>query len=116
MNKPRIYTIKLSEIYPLYLTKITKKNRTKEELDTVLTWLTGYTLEKLEELITSDITFEELVLNAPNFNKNAHLITGVICGIRVENIEDPITQKIRYIDKVVDELAKGKKIEKIKRT
>lgn len=116
MTKPRIYTIQLKEVYPLYLTKITKKDRTKEELDTVLTWLTGYTLDELEELIATNITFEELVLNAPNFNENAHLITGVICGIRVENIEDPITQKIRYIDKVVDELAKGKKIEKIKRT
>lgn len=115
MNKPKLYTLTLKDVYPLYLTKITKKGRTKDELDRVITWLTGYTTAELKDLVASDITFEDLVETAPAFNQNAHLITGVICGMRVENIEDPITQKIRYIDKLVDELAKGKKLEKILR-
>ena len=110
----RIAKLIFSSIYPLYLAKVVKKGRTKEELDQVLQWLTGFNKKKLQELIDKKVTFELLFQNA-SLNPNAKLITGVICGYRVEEIENPLTQKVRYMDKLVDELAKGRKMEKILR-
>jgi len=103
-----------ASVYPHYLTKVEKKDRSKEELHQVIKWLTGYTDKRLEKLIEDEVTFETFFKKA-KLNPNAHLITGVICGYRVEDIENPLTQKVRYLDKIVDELAKGKKIEKILR-
>lgn len=101
-------------VYPHYLSKVEKKGRTAAELHQVIEWLTGYDEQKLEELIAEGITFEEFFENAA-VNPKAHLITGVICGYRVEEIENPLTRKVRYLDKLVDELAKGRKMEKILR-
>ena len=101
-------------VYPLYLAKIEKKGRTREELNQVIEWLTGFDYKKLQELMTENVTFE-IFFQRSSLNPNAHLITGVICGYRVEEIEDPLTQKVRYMDKLVDELAKGRKMEKILR-
>ncbi|MGK2863180.1 MAG: DUF2200 domain-containing protein [Chitinophagaceae bacterium] len=101
-------------VYPLYLTKVEKKGRTKEELDQVIGWLTGFDDRKLQEQIEQKVTFEIFFKHA-TLNPNAHLITGVICGYRVEEIENPLTQQVRYLDKIVDELAKGRKMEKIMR-
>ncbi|WP_071130889.1 DUF2200 domain-containing protein [Enterococcus timonensis] len=103
-----------STIYPLYVEKVTKKGRTTDELDSVIVWLTGYTLEELPHKI-KEKTLAQFLQEAP-MNPNAQLITGVVCGVRVENIVDSLTQKMRYLDKVVDELAKGKKLEKIMRS
>ena len=112
MEKPRIYTINFATVYPLYVTKVERKGRSKDELDKVLTWLTGYSSKQLESF---DGDFETFVAQAPKLNPNRNKITGVICGVRVEEIDDKTTQEIRYIDKVVDELAKGKALEKILR-
>lgn len=101
-------------VYPLYLTKVEKKGRTKEELHQVITWLTGFSDNKLQELILENVTFEQFFQQA-SLNPNAHLITGVICGYRVEEIENTLTRQVRYLDKLVDELAKGRKMEKILR-
>ena len=101
--------------YPLYVQKVEKKGITKEELNQVIEWLTGFNNKKLQELITEKVTFETFFQHA-SLNPNARLITGVICGYRVEEIEDPLTQQVRYLDKLVDELAKGRKMEKILRT
>ena len=101
-------------VYPLYLAKVEKKGRTKEELHQVITWLTSFDNDKLQELIQENVNFEQFFQQA-SLNPNANLITGVICGYRVEEIEDPLTQKVRYLDKLVDELAKGRKMEKILR-
>jgi hypothetical protein len=103
-----------ASVYPLYLIKVEKKGRTKEELNQVIEWLTGFNNKKLQELIKEKVTFE-IFFQRASLNPNAHLITGVICGYRVEEIEDPLTQKVRYLDKLVDELAKGRKMEKILR-
>ena len=103
-----------ASVYPHYITKIEKKGRSKDELHQVIKWLTGYTDKRLEKLIKDEVTFKEF-FNKAKLNPNAHLITGVICGYRVEEIENPLTQKVRYLDKLVDELAKGKKMEKILR-
>lgn len=111
----RIATMTFSSVYPHYVTKVEKKGRTKEELLQVINWLTGFDESKLEELIEAKITFEEF-FNQATLNSNARLITGVICGYRIEDITTPLTKKVRYLDKVVDELAKGKKMEKILRT
>ena len=110
----RIAKMTFASVYPLYLAKIEKKGRPKEELHQVIKWLTGFDNKKLEELIETNATFEIFFQNA-TLNPNAHLITGVICGYRVEEIEDPLTQQVRYLDKLVDELAKGRKMEKILR-
>jgi hypothetical protein len=110
----RIAKMSFATVYPLYLAKIEKKGRTKEELDQVIAWLTNFDEKKLGELIQENATFETFFQQA-SLNPNAHLITGVICGIRVEEIEEPLTQQVRYLDKLVDELAKGKKMEKILR-
>ena len=101
-----------SSVYPHYITKIEKKGRTKEELHEVIEWLTGFNEKKLQELILEKVTFEVFFKKA-TLNKNAPLITGVICGYRIEEIENPLTKQVRYLDKLVDELAKGKKMEKI---
>ena len=111
----RIANMTFASVYPHYLSKIEKKNRTKEELHQVIEWLTGYNQKKLKELIEGNVTFENFFQKA-SLNPNAGLITGVICGYRVEDIENPLTQRVRYMDKLVDELAKGKKIEKILRS
>jgi len=104
-----------ASVYPHYLTKVERKGRTKEELHQVITWLTGFDEKKLNELMEAKATFEVFFKEA-KLNPASHLITGVICGYRVEEIENPLTQQVRYLDKLVDELAKGKKMEKILRT
>ncbi len=110
----RIAKMTFSSVYPLYLSKVEKKGRTKEELDQVIRWLTSFDEKHLREFMSDKSTFETFFQKA-RLNPNAHLITGVICGYRVEEIEDPLTQKVRYLDKLVDELAKGRKMEKILR-
>jgi len=104
-----------ASVYPMYVAKVEKKGRTKEELHQVIEWLTGYNNRKLHELIKENVTFDTFFQNA-SINPNAHLITGVICGYRVEEIEDPFMKRVRYLDKLVDELAKGWKMEKILRS
>ena len=110
----RIAKMSFASVYPHYLTKVEKKGRTEEELHQVIEWLTGYDSKRLQELIEEKVTFEVFFQNA-TLNPNTHLITGVICGYRVEEIENTLTQEVRYLDKLVDELAKGKKMEKILR-
>jgi hypothetical protein len=110
----RIASMSFASVYPHYVAKAEKKGRTKAELHQVITWLTGYDDKKLQELIDKKVNFETFFAKA-KLNPNAHLITGLICGYRVEEIENPLTQKVRYLDKLVDELAKGKKMEKILR-
>ncbi|WP_425385728.1 DUF2200 domain-containing protein [Staphylococcus simulans] len=104
-----------ASVYPHYVTKVEKKGRTKDELHEVITWLTGYDEAGLQQVLDEQISFEDFFAQAPSLNPNRKLITGVICGIRVENIEEPLMQEIRYLDKVVDELAKGKPLNKIMR-
>jgi hypothetical protein len=111
----KIAKLTFASVYPMYIAKAEKKGRTKEELDEVITWLTGYNNKKLQELIKEKVTFATFFQHA-KLNPNAHLITGVICGYRVEEIENKLTQQVRYLDKLVDELAKGKKMEKILRS
>jgi hypothetical protein len=110
----RIAKMTFASVYPLYLAKVEKKGRTKEELNQVIEWLTGLDNNKLQELIKENVTFESFFQQA-SLNPNAYLITGVICGYRVEKIEDHLTQQVRYLDKLVDELAKGRKMDKILR-
>ena len=110
----RIAKMTFASVYPHYISKVEKKGRTKEELHEVIEWLTGFDDKNLQELIEERVTFETFFMNA-KLNPNAHLITGVICGYRIEEIETPLTKQVRYLDKVVDELAKGKKMEKILR-
>ena len=113
-HNQRIAKMTFASVYPMYLEKVEKKGRTKEELHQVIEWLTAFDDKKLQELIRDNATFEVFFQQA-SLNPNAHLITGVICGYRVEEIEDPLTQQVRYLDKLVDELAKGRKMEKILR-
>jgi hypothetical protein len=110
----RIAKMTFASVYPHYVAKVEKKGRTKEELHQVIEWLTGYDDDKLQELIEQKVTFEEFFKDA-TLNPNAHLIKGVICGYRVEEIENPLTQKARYLDKLIDEIARGRKMEKILR-
>lgn len=110
----RFANMTFASVYPFYVAKVEKKGRSKEELIMVIEWLTGFNRKKQEEIIEKKLTFEEFFQKA-KLNSNAHLITGVICGYRVEEIENPLTQKVRYLDKLVDELAKGRKMEKILR-
>jgi len=114
IHDQRIAKMTFATVYPLYIAKVEKKGRTKEELHQVIQWLTGFDNKDLQELIKEKVTFETFFQRA-SLNPNAHLITGVICGYRVEEIEDPLTQQVRYLDKLVDELAKGRKMEKILR-
>src|SRR5687767_6021125 len=113
-HNQRIAKLTFASIYPMYVAKVEKKGRTKEELNQVIEWLTGYDQKKLQQVIKENETFETFFRKA-RLNPNAKLITGVICGYRVEEIEEPLTQKVRYLDKLVDELAKGRKMEKILR-
>jgi hypothetical protein len=113
-HNERFARMTFASVYPLYLVKVEKKGRTKEELNEVIEWLTGFDNKKLQELITEKVTFE-IFFRKAKLNANAHLITGLICGYRIEEIENPLTKKVRYLDKLVDELAKGKKMEKILR-
>jgi len=113
-HNERMAKMTFSTVYPLYVTKVEKKGRTKEELHEVIEWLTGFDEGKVQELIDQKATFESFFQQAA-LNPNAHLITGMICGYRIEDIENPLTQQVRYLDKLVDELAKGKKMDKILR-
>ena len=116
MDYTRVFKMSFASIYPLYIQKVEKKGRTKAELDAVLFWLTGYDKKTLQQQIDKKTDLETFFAQAPQLNVNVSKITGVICGYRVEEIEDKLMQKIRYMDKLVDELAKGRKMEKILRT
>lgn len=113
MTKPRIYTIKLASVYPLYIQKAEKKNRTKDEVDDIICWLTGYDKQQLPDQIEQSNDLETFFTQAPRLNPSRKLITGTICGVKVEDITDETTQEIRYMDKLIDELARGKAIDKI---
>ena len=114
--KPKIFTMEFSKVYPMYIQKAEKKGRTKDEVDEIIFWLTGYDRQRLQEQIEKEVDFETFFAEAPQINPNASKITGVVCGVRVEDIDDPLMQKIRWLDKLVDELAKGKKMDKILRS
>ena len=111
----RIFAMAFAKVYPLYVQKAQRKNRTKEEVDQIICWLTGYDQAGLQQQIDQGNDFETFFAQAPAMHPNRSLITGLVCGVRVEEVEDPLMQKIRYLDKLVDELAKGKKMEKILR-
>ena len=115
MKNERIYKMTFSSVYPLLVQKAEKKGRTKEEVDTVVYWLTGYDERGLQVQIEKEVNFETFFAEAPQINPNADKIRGVVCGVRVEEIDDPLIQKIRWLDKLVDELAKGKAMEKVLR-
>ncbi len=115
MSNEKVYGMRFGKIYPLLVNKAEKKGRTPEEVKQVITWLTGYTSEEIEKAAESDLTYGDFFLNAPQLNPRRKLITGVVCGVRVENIEEPLMQEIRYLDKLIDELARGKAMEKILR-
>ena len=116
MKKERIFTMSFASVYPLYIQKAEKKGRSREEVDTIICWLTGYNQQSLQQQVDENIDFETFFARAPKINQNASKITGVICGYRVEEIEDKLMQKIRYLDKLIDELAKGRSMEKILRS
>lgn len=115
MDSSKVFSMKFSKIYPLYIQKAERKNRTKEEVDEIIFWLTGYNEEALTEQINVGADLKTFFEQAPAFNPNSALIKGVVCGVRVEEIQDPLMQKIRYLDKLIDELAKGKPMDKILR-
>lgn len=114
-KKPRIFTMSFASVYPLYIQKAAKKGRTKEEVDEIIAWLTGYSGAQLQRAIDDKVDLETFFARAPRINPNARLITGVVCGVRVEDVGDPLMQKIRYLDKLIDELARGKKLASILR-
>lgn len=116
MEKAKIFKMSFADVYPLYIQKAVKKGRTKPEVDTIICWLTGYDQQVLQQQIDKKCDIETFFKQAPQINQNASKITGVICGCHVEEIEDPLMQKIRYLDKLIDELAKGKGMEKILRS
>lgn len=116
MSNDKIFAMKFAKVYPLLLQKAERKGRTSQEVHEVTCWLTGYDRERLLQLMESDITYGAFFEEAPAIHPNSVLIKGVVCGVRVENVEDPLMQKIRWLDKLVDELAKGKPMEKILRT
>lgn len=115
MTKHRIYTTSFASVYPHYVTKAEKKGRTQAEVDEIIRWLTGYRQEEVEEQLEKKTDFESFFAEAPRLNPSRDLIKGVVCGVRVENVEEPTMREIRYLDKLVDELAKGKAMEKILR-
>lgn len=115
MTKHRIFTTPFAKVYPLYVQKAERKQRTKEEVDQIILWLTGYDQAGLQQQIERENDFETFFSQAPAMHPNSSLIKGVVCGVRVEEVEDPLMQKIRYLDKLIDELAKGKTMEKILR-
>ena len=114
-NNERVYRMAFASVYPHYITKVERKGRTKEELHTVIDWLTGYTEKGLAKVIADKTDFATFFANAPRMHPNASMITGMICGYRIEEIDDPIMRQVRYLDKLVDELAKGRAMEKILR-
>ncbi|MCW5831655.1 MAG: DUF2200 domain-containing protein [Labilithrix sp.] len=114
-KKPRIFTMSFGSVYPLYVQKAAKKGRPKEDVDAIITWLTGYSGEQLQRAIDAKIDLETFFAQAPQMNPNVELITGVVCGVRVEDVADPLMRKIRYLDKLIDELARGKKMASILR-
>ena len=116
MAEHRIFTTAFSKVYPLYVQKAERKNRTRDEVDQIIRWLTGYNQAGLEKQISRQSDFETFFARAPAFHPKASLIKGVVCGVRVEEVQDPLMQKIRYLDKLIDELAKGKAMEKILRS
>jgi hypothetical protein len=115
MDRPRVFSMSFAKVYPLYLQKVSRKGRTQEELDEVIRWLTGYSAKGLEKVLRSEVDVETFFAQSPRFNPLAGLIKGVVCGVRVEEVEDETMRKIRYLDKLVDELAKGKAMEKVLR-
>lgn len=115
MQKHRIFSMAFAKVYPLYVQKAERKKRTKEEVDRIICWLTGYDRAGLLRQIEADHDFETFFAQAPRFHPNSTLIKGVVCGVRVEEVEDPLMQKIRYLDKLIDELARGKPMDKILR-
>lgn len=115
MSKHKIYSMSFSSVYPHYISKAEKKGRTKEEVDEIICWLTGYSQDELEKQIKEQKDFERFFLESPEINPLRTLIKGVVCGIRVEDVKEPIMQEIRYLDKLVDELSKGKAMDKILR-
>lgn len=116
MKTERVYRMAFSKVYPLLVQKAERKGRTKDEVDTIICWLTGYDEADLQAQIDNNVDYETFFAEAPEMNPNADKITGVVCGVLVENIEEPLMQKIRWLDKLVDELAKGKAMEKILRS
>ncbi len=114
-KKPRVFTMSFGSVYPLYVQKAAKKGRTREEVDEIIMWLTGYSGEQLRRAIDAQVDLETFFARAPRMNPNVGLITGVVCGVRVEDVADPLMQKIRYLDKLIDELARGKKMASILR-
>jgi len=116
MSKHRIYSMSFASVYPHYVNKAEKKGRTKSDVDQIVRWLTGYTQAQLNKQIKREITFEEFFDEAPAMNPDRQLVKGVVCGVRVEEIEEPLMREIRYLDKMVDELARGKAMEKILRS
>ena len=115
MKNEAVYAMKLSRVYPLLVNKAVRKGRTKAEVDEVISWLTGYSADEIARLVDSDIDYGTFFSEAPTPNPNRALIKGVVCGVRVEDIEEPLMREIRYLDKLVDELAKGKPMEKVLR-
>ena len=113
MGNERIYNMLFSKVYPLLIAKAEKKGRTRAEVNEITSWLTGYTAEQIEAYLSTDLTYGDFFRNAPALNPNRTLIKGTVCGVRVEGIEDPLMREMRYLDKLIDELAKGKKIETI---
>src|SRR6476660_7289704 len=116
MAKHRIYSMSVASVYPLYVAKVEKKGRTKKEVDDIIRWLTGYSQKELDAHLKKKTDFETFFADAPQLNSSRALIKGVVCGVRVEDIEEPTMREIRYLDKLIDELAKGKAMEKILRT
>ncbi|WP_188641657.1 DUF2200 domain-containing protein [Blastomonas marina] len=116
MPRMSFHTMKLAKVYPMYVAKVERKGRSAQEVERVTTWLTGYSVEQLHDLLDSDVDFETFFAQAPRLNPNRDKITGVICGYRVEEIEDPVERHVRQLDKLVDEIAKGKAMEKILRS
>jgi hypothetical protein len=115
-TKHRIYTMSFARVYPLYVAKAEKKGRTKAEVDEIIRWLTGYSQEQVDAVVDDETDFETFFADAPAMNPSRELITGVVCGVRVEEVEEPTMREIRYLDKLVDELARGRSMEKILRT
>lgn len=115
MTNEKVYAMAFSRVYPMLIAKAERKGRLREEVDELTAWLTGYSREEIAGLLKSDVSYGDFFRNAPQLNPNRRLIKGVICGIRVEEIQEPLMQEIRYLDKLVDELAKGKSMDKIKR-
>ena len=115
MQKHRIYTMSFAKVYPLYIAKVERKGRTKAQVDTIILWLTGYSQKELQVVLEKQLDFETFFNDAPQLNPSRALIKGVICGVRIEDIEDPLMREVRYLDKLIDELAKGRAMEKILR-